>query len=127
MVQTQTVTVLPLENEAMTSAEQEIHQAREQLSQTATQIQAKVRTDFSWQRVVARHPLTLVGIAVGAGAFMGFATAPKSMRISPSPTDTNPQADFWTPLMASAVSYAVRSGSKYLIDRVLNYKNSPPS
>jgi len=104
------------------SVEKEIEQARQEIAKTAIQLQKRLRNNFNWRYIVERQPFTVVGIAVGIGALVGFATAPKSNPAPRLSISNSTEPNFWTPTITAAMTYAVREGSKYLFERILNEK-----
>lgn len=119
MAETEELVFTDNKSSAVNSVTQEIHEAREQLTETATQIQRRVRSNLNWRHIIQHQPLTVLTVALGIGALVGFASAPKSIATSSGASKATPKVDVWTPTLAMIVTSVVREGAKYLFDERL--------
>jgi ElaB/YqjD/DUF883 family membrane-anchored ribosome-binding protein len=123
------------EHEQRLPAEEKIRRTREQIADTATQIQLQMRSSLSWRQWVNRHPLAIVTLAATTGFLIGSAlpssdrpSLKRNSKVQRSPKreqelieETGKNTLVATVLTNVALN-VLREGSSYLVRRFFTDK-----
>lgn len=98
-----------------------LQKTREQIAETAGQIEERVRTDLNWQTWVKRYPLKSVGLAVAAGALAGLGLGGRRKPSEPDEATSKPST-FMTSIISTVATIALREGAKIVAERLIGDK-----